>query len=496
MKTEAEKKGKLTKKTIMSRTRIVKGNIYETVEEHLNYYSAADIVETASTTYVENSETDILYGGNPEKPPVAEINIAADAIVHFRPMKNWKGKEYGFDWMRIKDTGLFGDDLYSDLMGTYDKYPSADSSAIFTASSTLFTDLKGEYSNPFYSIPWLLKNRKPTSYYPSWICVEKNKEIKVSLKVQIRDKKKLPTELVIAYDKTLCEITTSLGKGTENEKNDPTKNTHYAKIVIKKNESYKLEDEIKLKVLEDIITPKILKVFCDGNEAGYLKLYNNKVKKLNVVCVKVTTNNGTGSIKGKVELENYLKQSLIKVNIVEKELDITKNSDGSSNADLSLTSISNGSGINVSGNIRGKSLYDYLDEKLKMGYPHLGSNGKSDGTGTYDRFLRLYFLSETAYLMNGSTRIGVGGIGTPIGAGRGTMFSGITDADIAHEAMHAIALGHSFGTQESISTITPYLFKYKKTENVMDYAHLDDKDKYSTWKWQWDKLRNFNLLTE
>ena len=29
----------------------------------------------------------------------------------------------------------------------------------------------------------------------------------------------------------------------------------------------------------------------------------------------------------------------------------------------------------------------------------------------------------------------------------------------------------------------------------MDYAHLDSKDKYSTWKWQWDILRKFKLLT-
>jgi glutaredoxin len=484
----------------MSRTRIVKGNIYEVVEEHLNYYSKKDIVETASLTYTENSETDILYGGNPGIPPVAEIDITADAIVHFRPMKNWKGKEYGFDWLRIKDTGLFGDDLYSDLVGIYDKYPSADSSAKFTISSTLFTGLKGEYSNPVYNIPWLLKDKKSTIYYPSWLCVEKNKEIKLSLKVQIRDKKNLPTELVIAYDKTICEITTSLGKGSENEKSDPTKNTHYAKIVIKKNESYKLEDEIKLKIKEDITTPQILKVFCDGNEAGYLKLYNNKVKRLNIVCIRVKANIGNGehkgSIKGKTELENYLKQSLIKTNIVEEDLNILTNIDSTPNTDLSLSSISDGNGINVSGNIRGQSLYDYLDEKLKAMFPNLGSDGKSTGTGKYDKFLRLYFFSETAYLMNGSTTIGVGGIGTPIGAGRGVMFSGITDADVAHEAMHAIALGHSFGTQESVSTITPYLFKYKKTENVMDYAHLDNKDKYSTWKWQWDKLRNFNLLTE
>lgn len=30
----------------------------------------------------------------------------------------------------------------------------------------------------------------------------------------------------------------------------------------------------------------------------------------------------------------------------------------------------------------------------------------------------------------------------------------------------------------------------------MDYANFDKKEKYATWKWQWDKLRNFKLLTE
>jgi hypothetical protein len=403
---------------------------------------------------------------------------------------------YGFDWVRIDDTGLFGDDRYSNIVGVYDKYPSSDPSASFTTSPNLYNSLKGEYSNPVFKVPWLLRDNKPTDYFASWLCIEKNNETKLSLKVLIKDKKALPSELVVAYNKTICEITTSLGKGNENEKLDPSKNTHYAKIIIKKDDNYKLDDEITLKVIADIATTQTIKVMCDDKEAGYLQLYQNKVKKLNVVCVKVKTNNGTGSIKGKIELENYLKQSLIKITINEEALDLTINTDLTPNVDLALSSISDGTGINISGNIRGKSLYDYLDEKLKQVFPNLKPDGTSDGTGKYDKYLRLYFFTDTAYLVYGGVTLGIGGIGTPIGAGKGCMFSGITDADVAHEAMHAIALGHSFGKQDNVSAVTPYLFKYKKTENVMDYAHLDGKDKYSTWKWQWDKLRNFNLLTE
>jgi len=61
--------------------------------------------------------------------------------------------------------------------------------------------------------------------------------------------------------------------------------------------------------------------------------------------------------------------------------------------------------------------------------------------------------------------------------------------------LHAMNLPHTFTNKETTSDAL-FTYEFKKTENVMDYAHLDSKDKYSTWKWQWDKLRNFNLLTE
>lgn len=399
--------------------------------------------------------------------------------------------------MRIKDTGLSGDDKYSKLVGVYPTYPTPENIPSFGKNITMYNSLKKDYSNPTYKVPWLLEDRKPTDYFASWLCLEKNTEATISLKMKIKDKKALPTDLLISYDKTLCEISSSLGKGVENAKLDTHKNMHYTKIPIKKDEDYKLEDEITIKILSDITNTQTIKVLCDGKDAGFLKLYPNKVKKLDVVCVSVTSKRSSlGVIKGKTELKNYLKQSIINITTEDAGLNLIENKDGTPNVDLCLPSITNASSININGNIRGQSLRDYLDEKLKQEFPNLKPDGTSDGTGKYDKFLRLYFFNETAYLIYEGINLSTGGIGGPIGGGRGLMFKDISAADVAHEAMHAIALGHSFGTQESVSDTTPYLFEYKKTENIMDYAHLDSKDKYSTWKWQWDKLRNFNLLTE
>jgi hypothetical protein len=74
------------------------------------------------------------------------------------------------------------------------------------------------------------------------------------------------------------------------------------------------------------------------------------------------------------------------------------------------------------------------------------------------------------------------------------LFNDIPDNDIAHEAMHSIGLHHTFGITAEADM--PYLYKYKATENIMDYSHLDGNNKYSTWKWQWEILRRNRLVVD
>ena len=472
----------------MSRTRIVKGNVTKIVGKSYKIFSKENIENYSGKKIIQiGKEGGVLYG-EPSDPPTAEIDILADAIVHFRPMNKWRGQEYGFDWMRIKDTNLPGDNKYSDIIGIYDTYPSVNNTgesnatlSNFKKSSSMYDKLKKEYSNPVYKIPWLLKDKKPSDYFASWLCVEKNKEIILSLRVLLKDKKVLPKDLYIVYDKTICEISTKEGKGNENTTLDPSKKLHFAKITIKKDADYNLEDDVKIKVISDIITPQTIKVLCDGKEAGFLKLYNNKSKKLNIVCVKVVIKKSDGKIKGKDELVNLLKQSLINVNFDYETLIFDKNNIETEG----ILKYIEGEGINISKEINGKSFNKQLEDIFKKEYKEKYANS-----------VILYFMNEKAFIKHENSAVPIGGIGTPIGEGKGFMFSEINDIDVAHETLHSIGLGHSFGIERNINEITPYLYEYMKTENIMDYANLGGEKKFATWKWQWDKLRNSKFLYE
>lgn len=68
----------------MSRIRIVKGKYTKIVGGNYNIYSASNIITTAGEQIIETAGEGIFYG-EPELPPVAEIDILANAIVHFRP---------------------------------------------------------------------------------------------------------------------------------------------------------------------------------------------------------------------------------------------------------------------------------------------------------------------------------------------------------------------------------------------------------------------------
>jgi hypothetical protein len=64
---------------------------------------------------------------------------------------------------------------------------------------------------------------------------------------------------------------------------------------------------------------------------------------------------------------------------------------------------------------------------------------------------------------------------------------------VAHELMHCMGLHHSFDNN-SLHT-----FKIGQTENIMDYSHIPTYavpngtlTQISTWKWQWDILKNSN----
>ncbi|WP_051884841.1 phage baseplate assembly protein V [Chryseobacterium luteum] len=433
---------------------------------------------------------------------MTQVTITSTLFASFRPMNNWNGKNYGFDWYRVADTKKVygskwaGDKFYDTLVGQYDKYPSSNPDAKFSMNSTMINSLKNEYGIASL-IPWYKVKGKPVEALPSWLLLKKNVDVRVSLDVFIQDKKKLPQNVFVAYEHEYFTIQTSAGAGSANPtaESSPKDNMHYTRLAVRAEKRFSIVDGITIKCIKDIPagTSKTIRIISDQQEAGFLHVYSNSSKKIDVVLVKVWGDFGngvkTGSSNGRVELTNALKQANITPNFQEVDLDI-RHLRGTSNPNTLIQSntLMNVNEINVSGNVNGLTLSEYLDDEFRN--RPIGKN--TDGSFKYENYLRVYFVNEKAFIT--ADRLSVGGIGSPLGGGRCIMYVGGTVRDVAHECCHSLGLGHTFGTASSSSA--RFLYKFKATENIMDYGHLANITPYSLWKWQWEILRSHSLVQD
>jgi len=62
----------------------------------------------------------------------------------------------------------------------------------------------------------------------------------------------------------------------------------------------------------------------------------------------------------------------------------------------------------------------------------------------------------------------------------------------AHEILHMLDLAHTFTAQQATNLKSEFTYKALNTNNVMDYSHWLEIEKYSLFHWQW-KIINTNL---
>ncbi|MDN3694516.1 hypothetical protein QWZ06_20730 [Chryseobacterium tructae] len=55
---------------------------------------------------------------------------------------------------------------------------------------------------------------------------------------------------------------------------------------------------------------------------------------------------------------------------------------------------------------------------------------------------------------------------------------------IAHEAMHAMKLPHTFASVDETNLVRDYTYQATKTNNLMDYSHLANIERFCTYIWQ------------
>ena len=440
---------------------------------------------------------------------IEKTNIEANCIVQFRPQSNWKG-EFGFDWFRMEDTEKIcgvkipGDINYANSIGSYDKYPSIQS-AKFTEDIDMVNKLKSDYGK-IYSVPWLKKNNNSIDYIVPCIIAPQFRIVTLSVGVNLQNKKEPPKSLVVAYDKKLFKVQTSLGEGNNSYKemnieNDPIYN--YAKIPINtKEDFYSLPNEVKITCLTKNIRNSEIKVLADGKDAGFLNIYANIEQEIKIILISVKADFGhpigengeknKGKIRGKEEFKKVLNSIGIRPTFEEIELDLTKTRNGLyENTDLKNASIINGAGdLKVlSGNVKGKDFDEYLEDEFKNRIKD------SNGNFLYDNYLRIYYVNQVAKMWVAGGEGQVGGKGE-INKGVCVMYIGGTLIDVVHESLHALGLGHSFSAKD-VKPEQKFVYKYAKTDNYMDYGHLGNPivTAVSLWKWQWDMLIGKNKTT-
>jgi Metallo-peptidase family M12B Reprolysin-like len=64
------------------------------------------------------------------------------------------------------------------------------------------------------------------------------------------------------------------------------------------------------------------------------------------------------------------------------------------------------------------------------------------------------------------------------------VFQNRNDSTSPHELMHAMGLVHSFDNDGK------YTYEITKTDNIMDYTHWINKNRFSTSRWQWKILNS------
>ncbi|MTI29608.1 hypothetical protein, partial [Xanthovirga aplysinae] len=253
-------------------------------------------------------KVNITYGGKRTQYKVDSEPPKPKVIVDFRPSNNYDG-EYGFDYMRNKkDKGDYI--TYKDIMGTnngtqFTKYPT----------DTQYNKLKDDHYNTL-SLPWHKdQNGKEVEYLQSWLALYPGQSATLSVQIDTLEN---PQELKLEYDKKLFKLNTD-------------------SIPAQKKGKNRLGDHLTISCLKEFSSDQEIKVMYKDRQVGQLNVLKNDKNnryKAKVVFVRVKTEllqrtkltgntiNSSGAPE-KEMLERYLKQSLIKLELVEKGFNLT-----------------------------------------------------------------------------------------------------------------------------------------------------------------------------
>ncbi|MBV6881831.1 hypothetical protein NG800_018245 [Epilithonimonas ginsengisoli] len=481
----------------MSRTRFVKGTYTKVSQNGHSMYSNESIISNAVKWVSEVGEKLGISYGAPANPPPTEIK--AKCVVHFRSKDGWKGEDYGFDWMRIGETSVFGDTNYEDIVAkqytdSTHTTPVTDINAYngsFQKSPTLYSNLGRVYG--VYNIPWKKKaDGTVEKYYCSWVSLYPS-QIKNS-RTQKRESSNFKNT------KALLSLNIEVDEEPDTLKFKTNKFFRISPIDItaKSKGKHTLKDFVTIECLEEFATDQVIEVIATKKNAagaevsevaGRLKVWANhnpRRKKTKFLIIELKTNISgipgseiKGNSTGQKELfENYLRQALIEATveteIVDMSGDIHFQPNGRYVAGGQIAAYYSSGSHTPAGFI---SLQEYVYSELKK----ILKSKKITET-KYDNHYIAVYLPEPGGSVDASGNInGLNGYSSGKFV---VLFPTKNDQTAAHEFLHSFELPHSFTNSEADNK-AEYTYEYAKTENIMDYSHHIPQNRFNLWKWQW-----------
>jgi hypothetical protein len=476
--------------------------------------------QQADSTRVATTETSTAPVATP--PATTQVcSTCNQVVVQFRPHSAYEG-EFGFDWLRIGDTAMYGDALpYADfsttvpvynMLGKYYRFKNVSTSGVESFSipltgrngwknckdlTTGVTKTKAQcHANETESVYF---KESPDMY--THLINESYKTMSLAWKVALEPTFKyyvplvtlIPDEEIDNGDGTISIVQGNSAKlavhieviiASSHIKLKPTRENTGVEFkidgVVGDNLTLQAgvhDAHLEVRCTQPLTSNLDIDVYADDNLCGRFTLLKNDssvVVKKKILLIEVKSDfdisypqTGTPKHEGKESLNNCLKQALINADIElhTEVLDITHVKTRGRHEFRNQFAERVGSKYVIKKNLG--SLLGYLNTQFTNQFPH----------ESYD--YRVYFLGENGTL-NGFARSS---------EKAGVYFPTHTKSTIAHELFHAMGLRHTFTNSEADRN-AKYTYKATMTNNLMDYSHLVYEERMLTFYWQWKILNS------
>ena len=234
------------------------------------------------------------------KVPVQKTG--AKVIVQFRTSGSYQG-EYGFDWIRMGDSGRPGDTWYANIMGN--KHTSKNEVIVDKTKRVYDYYASRMFSTKRFVIPWKTQGKRPFMYISPVMTLRKGASAKLTLKVEVKEpavkmEYQCQTPGIFQLSK---DIVPTLGKG---------KHTLPDELVVTCLKEFSRDQEIKVYAYdEDNVKHLAGKLIVKANDKKHQKT-------INVVMVRVLFKETEDEfyISGsKAKLQKIFGQAYVNLNI-------------------------------------------------------------------------------------------------------------------------------------------------------------------------------------